>query len=297
MERNLITLYRTYYRLGIPNFIGTSSHAIFTGLLYKFNELGFPETIKISIREMLSLSGIDIRTFRQARKALCEYLHDADDPSSWIVKYTENEIKEYGTYTINYAFLLINYNNETKLLQSCDNNATILQQSSNIKLRDDKIKGAVFDPISAKNALLSNTIQDNTKQYSFCEERENVSSEVSDEIEKKEEKDFQETKKMLQRVAGDLKVSNLAIGNAIRKISKYPIEQRKAVIESAALAGKDSGHILGYVINGLENYNTLYASKTERPLTTKEMMEKSDRELAEMTRRSQNIINGIVEDE
>ena len=137
-DRNLITLFRGYYRIGVHHYIGISGHAMFTGLLYKFNELNFPESLKISVSEMLSLSGIsDVRTFRNARKKLTNYLHNEDDPESWIVKYTEGNIKEYGSYEINYVILLEYYSKVTVELHNEDENSKVtvkLWQISSIYL-------------------------------------------------------------------------------------------------------------------------------------------------------------------
>ena len=128
---------------------------MFTGLLYKFNELNFPDSVKISVSEMLSLSGIsDVRTFRNARNKLTNYLHTKDDTESWVVKYTEGDIKEYGDYELNYVILLEYYSNV----------AVDLQESYSKKSRLRSKIDPYVDPKSAKNALPSNTIQEDTKK-------------------------------------------------------------------------------------------------------------------------------------
>jgi hypothetical protein len=149
--KNLISLFKNYYKLGIHHFIGNSGHAIFTGLLYKFNEMGFPENLKISIQEICTLSALDIRTFRNARKLLIEYRHYENDPESWIIDF-ESSVREYGIYTLNYTFLLQSCNNFV------NNVATTLLQKNG----DAPISSPRKQRMSAKNALPSYTILNNT---------------------------------------------------------------------------------------------------------------------------------------
>ena len=161
--RNIIDLFRNYYRLDIHQFIGNSAHAIVTGLLYKFNERGFPDELKISTKEMFSLSAIsDIRTLRNARNLLTSYRHEENNAKSWIIQYQENDIKEYGTYKINYVYLLEYYCNFTEKLHSNYNNDVKLQESYSKKNGLSSKIAPDLLPKSAKNALLSNTILDHT---------------------------------------------------------------------------------------------------------------------------------------
>jgi hypothetical protein len=109
-DQNLIILFRNYHKLSIPSYIGTTANSIFHGLLYKFNEMGFPESLKISNKELLHLSGIaDIRTFRHARQKLLNYLHNESDTESYLIKMFANNTKEYSIYSINYVILQENY--------------------------------------------------------------------------------------------------------------------------------------------------------------------------------------------
>lgn len=90
----------------------------------------------------------------------------------------------------------------------------------------------------------------------------------NDEKEKKEEIAFQETKKMIQKICPTFNNSNIVIGNAVRRISQFPLEQRKAVIENAGLSGIKVGQVLSYIQNGLDNYDKYYgnsASKKKEP--------------------------------
>lgn len=166
-EYNLIELFRNYYKSGIPNFIGTTANSIFLGLLYKFNEMGFPESLKISNREMLHLSGIvDIRTFRNARTILANYLHNDSQPESYLIKVEINDIREYTIYYINYVTLQENYCNITVKLQESYSNITGKLQESYREISEiEKDRGEISTDLRtepAKNALLSNTIQYNT---------------------------------------------------------------------------------------------------------------------------------------
>jgi hypothetical protein len=184
-EQNLIHLFRGYYKLGIQNFIGTSAHAIFTGLLFKLNELGFPDSVKTSSREMLSLSGIiDVRTLRNARNKLTQYRHQENNPDSWLIKYIEGNIKEYGTYYINYVILQENYSNITGKLQEyyCKD---AVKMSLGDRDRPNEKPDLCVQP--AKIVSLSNTIQDKyiyndqarvlreliAKKYDICNPLEN----------------------------------------------------------------------------------------------------------------------------
>lgn len=153
-EYNLINLFRNYHKLSIPSYIGTTANSIFHGLLYKFNEMGFPELLKISNKELLHLSGIaDIRTFRHARQKLLNYLHNESDTDSHLIKMFANGANEYSVYSINYVILQENYSNVTRKMQVGD------------KDRANGSGDLCMQP--AKNALLSDTIQDNTIQDKY----------------------------------------------------------------------------------------------------------------------------------
>jgi hypothetical protein len=162
--RNLIDLFRNYYKLGIHHFVGNSGNAIMMGLLYKFNEMGFPDELRISNHEICALSALDIRTFRNTRDILNNYLHIDNDPDSWIFKSNENNRREYGTYHFNYVFLLEIYSNNTaNLQQTCNKIVTNLQQGSNKKNGDAPFSTPRDQRMSAKNVLPSNTIPEHNK--------------------------------------------------------------------------------------------------------------------------------------
>lgn len=237
-DRNLITLFRGYYRIGIHHYIGTSGHAMFTGLLYKFNELNFPDSVKISVNEMLSLSGItDVRTFRNARNKLTNYLHTKDDPESWVVKYTEGEIKEYGSYELNYVILLEYYCNIT----------VELQESYSKKSRLTTKIDPYVDPKSAKNALPSNTIQEDTIQDISTTD------------------DFSEKRKRVEQIVSKyFTMPSLKFRpNDITVIAQYSDEQINNVVSRADSEQVMYAKVPGYILRGLEHYAEWY--NNEKP--------------------------------
>lgn len=77
--RNLINVYKNYYKLGVHQCLCANSHKLMTGLIYKFNEMRFPDDLKIANAELRYLSALkDNRTIQNARKeliVLCEDCH------------------------------------------------------------------------------------------------------------------------------------------------------------------------------------------------------------------------------
>jgi len=281
-QPNLITMFRSYYKLAIPNFIDTSSHALFTGLLYKFNELGFPPSLKISINELLSLSGIsDPRTFRRARKTLSEYLHDENNPDSWIMKYQGNAVKGYGIYQINYVMLQETYSKVTVDLQEDYNeNGKVTGELQECSSKNGRLLSK-NDDLPDKNALLSNTIQYNTRKedISSCtstnitykeedvDKIENEEKKEKDANAIKEEEEFQKTKIAIQTICPTFRIANAVMGNAVREISQYPEDKKKNVFQKAALKGLKVGDVLTYLKNGLEKYEELgYGNNGKKPI-------------------------------
>ncbi len=194
-ERNLITLFKNYYKLGIPNFIGNSAHALFTGLLYKFNEMGFPDSLKISIREVLLLSGIaDIRTLRKARDTLTNYLQNESDTDSHIAIYTEGETKDYGNYSINYVILQDNYSNipvkKSKLYEDRQNEKGDLctQPAKNVLHSDTILENTIQDysssPLNGTDPIKENSKneKDDNEISAIAEEVAEKRAELSDEV-------------------------------------------------------------------------------------------------------------------
>lgn len=270
-KRNLISIFKNYYKLGIHHFIGNSGHAIFTGLLYKFNEMGFPDELKISSQEICTISALDIRTFRSAIKLLVEYRHYDGDPDSWIVKYEFN-VKEYGIYSLNFTFML----------QLCSNFATTLPQKNG----DAPISKPRKARMSAKNARPSNTILDHTIQDPFSldpgtsivhskevaiveKEKKDYydplgkEEQTQEEIEESEndavyEERFQSIKELFKNSCTGFELGGKPRVVAFRNILEYPDEKIGTVVERAGEYGTDSAHILSWVRKGLEDYDRLY---------------------------------------
>lgn len=262
--QNLITLFRAYHKLGIPNYVGASANAIFHGLLYKFNEMGFPSTLKISNREMLTLSGIaDIRTFRNARNILATYLHNEDDPESYLINFTNNDIKEYSVYRLNYVILQEDYSKVTGILQEDYSRVPVKMSLPD----EDRVKKATdLSNEPTKYVSLSDTIQDNTRQYntSFPSESFSISTkkeidDIDDDAEKKENEKFEKIKKAIIRICPNFKFANIEMGNKIREFCSYPEEQINLVIEKAGISGQKPERILGYIQRGLDNFEKWYA--------------------------------------
>jgi len=259
-KRVLWKIYKAYYKLGIHYFIGNSGHAIFTGLLYKFNELGYPDELKISIQEMFALSAIsDIRTLRNARNKLSAYLHEEGNPDSWIAKYHENGIKEYGTYQINFVYLQEFYSNFTEDLQ---------ESSSNKNKLSPKIEGDLLSK-SAKNVLPSNTILEKNIQEKEEEVPDRVQSTkiIHDSEENKEpppppvsnldRESFQIAKKAIEfnfdiNYFTSRKGLMPAKRQAMVEIGKYPENLIKSAIEKKGNGIKNPEYLISNVLEELK---------------------------------------------
>lgn len=257
--RNIIDLFRNYYKLDIHHFVGISAHAIMTGLLYKFNELHFPDELKISVKEILSLSGIsDIRTLRNARKILTGYLHEEENKNSWILKYQENTIKEYGIYMINYVYLLES---------SCNITVNLLESSSKKDGLSTKIAPDLL-PKSAKNALPSNTIPDHTirndKNISLSPTSLIVIDDPIDEFENKSESEiqnFQKGKKLIEEQYKQFFVNNQSRGlseeqrNMICTIGSFPEDNARTVLKEKASNSRSPFNAIKWTAEQLQNGN------------------------------------------
>lgn len=258
-DQNLITLFRNYFKLGIPNYIGTTANSIFQGILYKFNEMGFPDSLKISNRELLTLSGIsDIRTFRNARRILAQYLHDENDNESYLVRVEPNDIREYSIYYLNYVILQENYSKVTVKLQESYREISEIEK--------DRVKNSTdlsIDP--AKNASLSDTILDNTKQDHLLP-RESLSISTKKEIaeqkkEDDEEKRIKEVKKLVFSHLDQLTYESSFLYEDWQKIATFDDAKIKDVVLMAKRERIYHKRIAIYIMKGLDNYEAWYQDK------------------------------------
>lgn len=76
-----------------------------------------------------------------------------------------------------------------------------------------------------------------------------------------DEERFQKFKTLFKQNCTAFNIGGGARARAFRKILEYPDEKITKVVEKAGLKGKNSGDILDYVMNGLQNYDTWYAEK------------------------------------
>jgi len=241
-----------------------------TGLFYKFNELGFPDELKISIKEMLSLSALsDKRTLRKIRDLLVAYRHIENDPESWMVKYEENKNSEtnrneYGTYQINYVILLELYsNNAGKLQEKSSNNAGKLQEKSSnndndVKLLENycndptkktKIE-AVFDATRVKNVPPSSTSTIQEQTIILEDSSDNEILILAEQVDEKIEK-YKNTCKLIQGKFNQFTIQSQPIKEALIKISEYPEEQQIKALEKGSLESNEK-KIVSYMLYGLE---------------------------------------------
>jgi len=123
-SRTYINLIRNFYQFGISSELGPLASLLFQSLLYKANELYFPETIKISSKELCSLSGnMSYHSMWQARDILKKYQFN----DSWLIQLSKGEKTKntLAEFRINYAILLRSQNNDRIITEEPQNNDRI----------------------------------------------------------------------------------------------------------------------------------------------------------------------------
>jgi hypothetical protein len=149
---NLIYLFRGFYHLRIASDLSCQSISLFHAILYRTNELGFPERVKITNGELCESSGICKNTLMKCRRTLQEYRYDGQ----WLLKYQEGTTHQCGFYSINYDLLTISFYNELIVNQKATNS----QPKGNRK----STNGAILVDNLNQNQSHSNTILDHTNQ-------------------------------------------------------------------------------------------------------------------------------------
>ncbi len=109
-DRNLIVMFRAFYQLNIASDLSSSCLAIFMGILYRANELGFPDDLRITNSELCAHASLQHSAFNKCRKTLTDYRCN----NQWLIKYSQGTTHRCGTYKINYELLQIIPFNGTK---------------------------------------------------------------------------------------------------------------------------------------------------------------------------------------
>ena len=233
-----------------------------TGLFYKFNELGFPDKIKISNTEMCSLSAFgDTRTLNHARNDLISYLYDDDNPESWLIKYEENTIKEYGIYHFNYSVLLDVYSKSTGELQGVYSKPTA--KKTELDQRSEAI--------SAKNVSPSNTIQEDNVQDNKSSSSKDIVVQEEDDEENISERynEFNITKRLIETHYDKtyfLKKGLMPKKRIMMKdIGEYPEESIVSAIEKVGLGLKNPERLIQFVLDELKITQLNNEPETEQP--------------------------------
>ena len=164
MKHNLIDLLNGFYDLDIQNHLDPASSFLFITLIRKFNSTKnkqngeyFPESLPIYNNELNHLTGMELRSLRNARTRLTGFRLIPEDETTWLVRYETRGTKESGVYSINY-----------ELLEGFDLGKFGNGNYPNEPIRENLVtKNADLppknDPISANNVLLSETKQNITK--------------------------------------------------------------------------------------------------------------------------------------
>uniref|UniRef100_A0A6M3IHC3 Uncharacterized protein n=2 Tax=viral metagenome TaxID=1070528 RepID=A0A6M3IHC3_9ZZZZ len=286
LKGNLITYFNNIYRLGIPEQVGTNGIALLFGILHKANQLKYPKKMKISNTELCYLTGSGYTTIWRIRQKLLEYRYN-NDPNYWIIKYTPLDNKHSGFYELNY--FLLNYfqneinnesnnesNNETDIEINNEINQNQFQNEINLVVKNEKSLQNQFqnemDPIQYNNNNISTSSCTSTNITYKEEDVDKIENEEKKEKdanaikEEKEEKEFQKTKIAIQTICPTFRIANATMGNAVREISQYPEDKRKAVFQNAGLKGLKVGDVLKYLKNGLENYDEYYNGNGKKPI-------------------------------
>ena len=107
-QHNLISLFRSFYQLNISSDLSTSCIALFMAILYRANELGFPDNVRITNSELSSHTGLVLQSIDNCRKTLCQYQYEGRENNNWLIRYKTGTTHRCGTYYINYDLLDFN---------------------------------------------------------------------------------------------------------------------------------------------------------------------------------------------
>jgi hypothetical protein len=145
---NLIYLFRGFYHLRIASDLSCQSISLFHAILYRINELSFPDRVKITNGELCESAGICKNTLMKCRRTLQEYRYDGQ----WLIQYQEGTTHQCGFYSINYTLLTFSFSDALIVNQKGTNS----QPKGNRK----STNGAILVDNLTQNQAHSYTISD-----------------------------------------------------------------------------------------------------------------------------------------
>lgn len=149
----MINLFRGYYLSGISSELSANASCIFQALLYKANELRYPQSFTLSNMELCGLaSSLSYNAMWQARELLAEYKRNGEA----IIKIAKGDSKKNksATYEINYDLIQsaiiaqLSDNHQTINKQPIDNQDTTLKQC------DDNQQTSMGEPKSNNDCAI-----------------------------------------------------------------------------------------------------------------------------------------------
>ncbi len=145
-SKNLIDLFRGFYKHDLNSQLPGSSIPVFFGILYWTNERNFPDKFTLTNETLSTLAHSYNRNLSRERQALIDYR----DPTTgqWLIRYKNGTVDQCGTYQINYEYLLSwkpIFNDASNLRQS------IVNDASNHVKKDDNLSTLIYNTIEKDN--------------------------------------------------------------------------------------------------------------------------------------------------
>ena len=161
-DKTYINLMRNYYQLGISSELGPLASLLFQAILYKANELHFPETIRISSKELCSLAGdMSYHSMWQARERLSEYKYD----SNTLIGIEKGDKRKniLANFKIKYEVLLRSDNNDRITIEEPQNNDRIMTDVKDNNSSVDIIQTLSGSSSNADNGIHSEIREDENR--------------------------------------------------------------------------------------------------------------------------------------
>ena len=259
---NLINYFKAFYILGLHTIFKADQQAIYWALLHKFNSALYPNKIKISNSELVSLTNIPLRSLYRHRDEWNTYRH-LDTEESWIIKYESGSTRDYGIYEMNFEFFnkFVPKNEQNNINDKSENGLVPKLHKS-----DTNQNGLV--PKLHKSGTPSytrseDTIQDSSSSSSTIDPNNN-SPKIENEKEDDEDLLSQQEKKaqdILYPIFNKLWDMRPFLTEDLQVIGGYPEEQIKEVGLTAKREHVYVKKLAVYIMNGLKHHAVLYEDK------------------------------------